>query len=267
VWVLSGALGYTQATAGTGDFSWTGLATSTLIGAGTGALSGGVGAVVGSAVGSSMGSTIGSTAGSVIGGAASGVAAGGVGYVAGSLHTGQDMTWQGAGESMLLVGAMGGLGGVLAAKPGTTTTPKPTTLAKPGVSEPLVCSSVSSRPGVPKYTTSELADMASTIKSAPDVNPIQLKQQVIAVGANEEGVLVAGSNSSSSFTPSQRTMLDQMGIVRAPSRTVDGVNLQAEENVLGALADVSQIGVTETPCQAICSPLLDKFGVQWEVSK
>jgi len=60
-------------------------------------------------------------------------------------------------------------------------------------------------------STDELADIARQIKNAGDVHPAQLSQQVIAVGRNADGVLVAATNTSSSFTRRQRALMEQLG--------------------------------------------------------
>jgi hypothetical protein len=66
--------------------------------------------------------------------------------------------------------------------------------------------------------------MANKIKHAPDVRAPQLNQQVIAVGTTggRKPLRVAATNSSSSFTPAQKRMMDDMGLMQAPARTADG---------------------------------------------
>lgn len=108
----------------------------------------------------------------------------------------------------------------------------------------------------------ELAAIANLIKNAPDVHPAQLNNQVIAVGSNADGLLVASSNTSSSFTAGQRAIMEELGVLRAPSRTVQGVMLHAEENLLGVMPNPVGIGTSAlSPCPEICAPLLSKFGI------
>jgi hypothetical protein len=125
------------------------------------------------------------------------------------------------------------------------------------------------RPGHAAETGSEdLAQVASRIKNAGDVHPAQLSQQVIAVGTDADGTLVAASNTSSSFTASQRALMDELGILRAPSRTVEGDALHAEENLLGAFPEPTSVGLSALePCAGRCEPLLTRFGIPWSVAK
>jgi len=110
----------------------------------------------------------------------------------------------------------------------------------------------------------ELASIASRIKNAPDVHSAQLSHQVIAVGTDADGILVAASNTSSSFTRGQRAIMDELGVTRAPSRTVAGDMLHAEENLLGVMPNPTGIGTSALkPCPGRCSPMLSRFGIPW----
>jgi hypothetical protein len=114
----------------------------------------------------------------------------------------------------------------------------------------------------------ELAAIASRIKHAPDVHDAQLSQQVIAVGTDADGTLVAASNTSSSFTRGQRAIMEEMGVLQAPSRTVVGDKLHAEENLLGAMPNPTGIGTSSLePCADRCYPLLASFGIPWATAR
>lgn len=77
-------------------------------------------------------------------------------------------------------------------------------------------------------------------------------------------MLVAASNTSSSFTRGQRAIMDELGVLRAPSRTVAGDKLHAEENLLGAMPNPTGIGTSAlNPCPGRCYPLLSRFGIPW----
>jgi hypothetical protein len=96
----------------------------------------------------------------------------------------------------------------------------------------------------------------------------EVTNQVIAVGTNSDGVLVAASNTSSSFTRGQRALMYELGILRAPSRTVAGDQLHAEQNLVGALPDVSGVGLSAlVPCTTRCGPLLSSLNVPWAVAR
>jgi hypothetical protein len=119
--------------------------------------------------------------------------------------------------------------------------------------------------GVRAWTPEELAEIASTIKHAPDVRALpKLNNQVIAVGVDHDGQLVAAANTGSYFTAGQRALLEELDIRQAISRTVQGTKLHAEENLLGSVSDIVAVGTSKLePCIGICRPLLDELGIPW----
>ena len=63
-------------------------------------------------------------------------------------------------------------------------------------------------------------------------------------------------------------LMDELEILRAPSRTVSGDKLHAEENLLGGNPDITAVGVTpRVPCPEKCNDILAKFGIPWAVAE
>lgn len=88
------------------------------------------------------------------------------------------------------------------------------------------------------------------------------------MGADANGTLVAASNTSSSFTAGQRALMDELGVLRAPSRTVAGDALHAEQNLIGAFPEPVAVGLSALePCATRCGPLLAQFDIPWAVAK
>jgi RHS repeat-associated protein len=143
-----------------------------------------------------------------------------------------------------------------------TTGTAPTNVVKPVATGSG--SSTGVAPAVLARTPEELAEIASTIKHAPDVKGQRLDLQVIAVGAGRDGQLIAAANTSSYFTPKQRALLVELDIRQAISRTVQGTKLHAEENLLGSVSDIVAVGTSKLePCMGICRPLLEELGIPW----
>jgi YD repeat-containing protein len=90
-----------------------------------------------------------------------------------------------------------------------------------------------------------LKDLANKVRMS-GLHPAAVNERTIAVGANAEGKLFAGS--SSGFDAGQRAALERLGISRVPGSSA----LHAEEELLRGVPDLQRIG---TSLRAPCGPL------------
>ena len=62
--------------------------------------------------------------------------------------------------------------------------------------------------------------------------------------------------------------MEELGVLRAPSRTVAGDGLHAEENLLGAFPEPTSVGISALePCASRCGPMLSNFQIPWAVAR